>query len=216
MSDTADPTSGSTSDPTSGSTSGPTPGGARARANRVSDRTIMLACVVFFSSMIGVAYASVPLYRWFCQVTGFGGTTQVAEAAPVEVLDRTIKVRFDANVAGGLPWAFRPLQREVEVRIGEVSEVAYYSENLGGRDTVGSATFNVTPQAAGIYFNKMHCFCFEEQTLKEGEGTDMPIVFYVDPGIVEAAETQGLDTITLSYTFFPVDAPDEVAAVDAR
>ena len=188
----------------------------RVSGNRISNRTIMLACVVFFSTMIGVAYASVPLYRWFCQVTGFGGTTQVAEAAPVEVLDRTIKVRFDANVAGGLPWSFRPLQREVEVRIGEVTEVAYRSENHVGHATTATATFNVTPQAAGLYFNKMACFCFDEQALAAGEAVDMPIVFYVDPEIAEAAETRGLETITLSYTFFPVDEPAEVASVTER
>ena len=180
---------------------------------RVSNRTIMLSCVVFFSTMIGVAYASVPLYRWFCQVTGFGGTTQVADVAAETVLDETIKVRFDANVAGGLPWGFRPLQREVEVRIGEGTEVAYRSESRSVRPTTGTATFNVTPQAAGAYFHKMHCFCFEEQTLQAGEGVDMPIVFYVDPEITEMAETRGIETLTLSYTFFPVDAPAEVAAV---
>ena len=185
----------------------------RARTGAVSNATILVACTVFFSSMIGVAYASVPLYRWFCQVTGFGGTTQVADTASDEVLERTIKVRFDANVAGGLPWGFRPLQREVEVRIGEVTEVAYRSDNLSARPTAATATFNVTPQAAGAYFNKMQCFCFDEQKLAAGEGADMPIVFYVDPDIASAPETRGIETLTLSYTFFPVDAPDEVAAV---
>ena len=191
-------------------------GGGRPRATRWSDHTIMLACVLFFSSMVGVAYASVPLYRWFCQVTGFGGTTQVADAASGTVLDRTIKVRFDSNVARDLPWKFRPVQREVEVRIGEVTEVAYRAENYGPEATTGTATFNVTPQAAGAYFNKMQCFCFDEQTLAAGEAIDMPIVFYVDPAIVDAVETRGIETLTLSYTFFPVDEPAEVAAVTAK
>lgn len=186
------------------------------RPTKVSNRTILVSCVVFFSCMIGVAYASVPLYRLFCQVTGFGGTTQVAEAAADTVLDRTIKVRFDANVAGGLPWEFRPLQREVEVRIGEVTEVAYRSANPSATPTVGTASYNVTPQAAGAYFNKMHCFCFEEQTLAAGEATDMPVVFFVDPAIVDAPETRGLETVTLSYTFYPVDEPAEVASVSGN
>lgn len=188
----------------------------RPTSGRVSNRAVVLGCVVFFSTMFGMAYAAVPLYRWFCQVTGFGGTTQIAEVAPVEVLDRTIKVRFDANVASGLPWMFRPLQREVEIRIGEVTEVAYRSENRGGSATVGTASFNVTPPAAGAYFHKMDCFCFTEQALAAGEGVDMPIVFYVDPDIAEAAETRSLDTVTLSYTFFPVDEPETVAAVSDK
>ena len=192
---------------------GPKPEPAR---GRTSNRAVVLGCTVFLSSMFGMAYAAVPLYQWFCQVTGFGGTTQVAQVAPAEVLDRTIKVRFDANVAPGLPWAFRPLQREVEVRIGEVTEVAYRSENRGALNTVGTAAYNVTPAAAGAYFHKMDCFCFTEQALAAGEGVDMPVVFYVDPDIVETFETRGLDTVTLSYTFFPVDEPESVAALDAQ
>ena len=194
----------------------PTPAPAHEARSRRADLKVVLGCTVFFSSMFGMAYAAVPLYQWFCQVTGFGGTTQVAEVAPVEVLDKTIKVRFDANVAPGLPWAFRPMQREVEVRIGEVTEVAYRSENRGEVGTVGTASYNVTPAAAGAYFHKMDCFCFTEQALAAGEGVDMPIVFYVDPDIVETFETRGLDTVTLSYTFFPVDEPETVAALEDR
>ena len=179
---------------------------------RFSNRSIVLSCTIFFTSMVGLAYASVPLYRWFCQVTGFGGTTQVAEAPAGEILDRTIKVRFDANVAAGLPWSFGPKQREIEVRIGEIAEVAYGSGNRGTLASTGTSTFNVTPPAAGAYFNKMQCFCFTEQTLQPGEEAHMPVVFFVDPEIVTAAETKNLDTITLSYTFFPVDEPTEVAA----
>ena len=185
---------------------------------RFSNTTIVAACVLFLAGMTGLAYASVPLYRLFCQVTGFGGTTQVADAAPVEALDRTIKVRFDANIAPGLPWEFRPLQREVEVRIGEVAEVAYLSRSRASAPTTGTASFNVTPQAAGAYFNKMACFCFNEQTLQPDEEVRMPVTFFVDPAIAEAAETRGLETLTLSYTFYPVDEPAEIAAVtgDAR
>lgn len=179
----------------------PTPAGST-QGTRLSNRAIMLACVAFFSTMLGVAYAAVPLYELFCRVTGFGGTTQRVEAASDTVLDQTIKVRFDANVAVGLPWRFSPLQREVELRIGEVVEVAYRAENIGSVTTAGTASFNVTPQAAGAYFNKMQCFCFTEQRLEPGEAMDMPVLFYVDPEIVEQAETQGLETLTLSYTFY--------------
>ena len=177
-----------------------------------SNGAIVVACVLFFSSMVGLAYASVPLYRWFCQVTGFGGTTQVSEAPAGAILDREITVRFDANMTPGLPWAFRPKQREVMLRIGEIGEAAYMSASRGSLPTTGTATFNVTPQAAGAYFNKMECFCFTEQTLQPGEEAHMPVVFFVDPEIVDAPETRGIETITLSYTFFPVDEPTEVAA----
>ena len=180
----------------------------------LSNGAIVVSCVLFFSGMVGVAYASVPLYRWFCQVTGFGGTTQVAEAPTGAVLDREITIRFDANVSAGLPWGFKPEQREVRLRIGETGEAAYSSWNNGSLPTTGTATFNVTPQAAGAYFNKMQCFCFNEQTLQPDERVNMPVVFFVDPEIVEHAETKGIDTITLSYTFFPVDEPTEVAAND--
>ena len=178
----------------------------------LSNGAIVLACVLFFSGMVGLAYASVPLYRWFCQVTGFGGTTQVSEAPMGTVLDREITIRFDANMTSGLPWTFRPKQREVTVRIGEVAEAAYMSASHGALPSTGTATFNVTPQAAGAYFNKMACFCFTEQTLQPGEEAHMPIVFFVDPEIVDTPETRGIETITLSYTFFPVDEPTEVAA----
>ena len=187
---------------------------------RMSNRAIMLSCVAFFGCMVGMAYASVPLYRLFCQITGYGGTTQRVVEEAETVLDRTIKVRFDANVSG-LPWAFAPKQREVELRIGETIEVAYGAENLGSVTTAGTASFNVTPQAAGAYFNKMQCFCFTEQRLAPGENVHMPVLFYVDPAIVEAAETRGIETLTLSYTFFPdpdadLSVPLEAAGADTR
>ena len=160
--------------------------------------------------MVGMSYASVPLYRLFCQVTGYGGTTQRAETAGIEVLDQTIRVRFDANTAG-VNWDFKPKQREVEIRIGETKQVAYLAHNNSRRTTTGTATFNVTPQAAGAYFNKIDCFCFTEQTLAPGESVDMPIVFFVDPDIVNSEELKDISTITLSYTFFPVDDPKPVA-----
>ena len=166
--------------------------------------------------MIGMAYASVPLYRIFCQVTGYGGTTQRAQSAGIEVLDQTIKVRFDANVSPGVNWDFRPNQREVELRIGETRQVGYTAHNNSSRTVTGTATFNVTPQSAGAYFNKIECFCFTEQTLKPGETADMPIVFFIDPDIVKSEELKDIDTLTLSYTFFPVDEPKPVAQSDVN
>lgn len=166
--------------------------------------------------MVGMAYASVPLYRLFCQVTGYGGTTQRAQTAGIEVLDQTIKVRFDANVSPGVNWDFRPNQREVELRIGETRQVGYTAHNNSSRTVTGTATFNVTPQSAGAYFNKIECFCFTKQTLKPGETADMPIVFFIDPDIVKSEELKDIDTLTLSYTFFPVDEPKPVAQSDVN
>jgi len=160
--------------------------------------------------MVGMAYASVPLYRIFCQVTGYGGTTQRAQTAGIKILDQTIRVRFDANTAG-VDWNFRPKQREVELKIGETMQVAYIAHNNSAKTSTGTATFNVTPQAAGAYFNKIDCFCFTEQTLRPDETVDMPIVFFIDPDIVESEELKDISTITLSYTFFPVDDPKPVA-----
>lgn len=174
---------------------------------------IVLMCLSFVVGMGAMSYAAVPLYQLFCQVTGYGGTTQRVEQYADEVLDRTIKVRFDANT-NGLPWEFRPKQREIEVRIGETVQVFYESKNNSSRARSGQATFNVTPQYAGAYFNKVECFCFTELQLEGGESLDMPVVFYVDPAIVENEETRNLKTITLSYTMFPREpAPPVVSAV---
>lgn len=172
---------------------------------------VAFACLAFFSGMVGLAYASVPLYELFCRVTGYGGTTQRADTAPVEVIDREITVRFDANTGQGLGWDFAPMKRTVTMKIGELSQVSYLAENPLARASTGSATFNVTPQAAGAYFNKMECFCFTETTLDSGEQMEMPVVFFVDPDIVNKPEMQGIDTITLSYTFFRIDDPEEMA-----
>ncbi|MEM6381459.1 MAG: cytochrome c oxidase assembly protein [Pseudomonadota bacterium] len=173
-----------------------------------------LALGVFAASMVGVAYAAVPLYELFCQVTGFGGTTQVADVAPEDVSDRTIKVRFDGNVAAGLNWDLEPGETEVEVQIGAVNETAYAAHNWGSSESWGTATFNVSPPQAGAYFNKMHCFCFELQGLEAGQSMDMGVVFFVDPAILDDPANDRIDTITLSYTMFEADAPDgaELAA----
>jgi cytochrome c oxidase assembly protein subunit 11 len=165
--------------------------------------------------MVGSAYAAVPFYDWFCRATGFNGTTQVAKAAPKGApLARTVAVRFDSNVSGGLPWKFEPEQTEINVRIGEVTTVYYTVTNVAGTTTMGQAAYNVTPLTVGSYFTKINCFCFTEQTLAPGEKREMPVVFYVDPAFAADSENDGVNTITLSYTFFPVKnaAPKPVAA----
>ena len=157
--------------------------------------------------MTGLSFAAVPLYRLFCQVTGFGGTTQRADRESDRTLDRMITVRFDANVQG-LGWTFRPAQRQVRLRVGETARIAYLAESASDRETVGAATFNVTPELVGAYFNKISCFCFEEQPLAPGEKVELPVVFFVDPAIADDPALDYVDTITLSYTFFPARGGD--------
>lgn len=190
------------------------PGAAKPQIRAAGRRGVVIAvsCAAFAVGMIGVAYASVPLYQLFCQVTGYGGTTQRAEAGSSRVIDRTVIVRFDGNVASDLPWAFQPNDRQVTVKLGETREVSYRVKNNSDKAVTGQATFNVTPNAAGVYFNKIACFCFDNQTLQPGEELDMPIVFYVDPDMLEADELKNAPGITLSYTFFKVDDPDESVA----
>jgi cytochrome c oxidase assembly protein subunit 11 len=155
-----------------------------------------------------VSRPAVPFYNWFCRATGFNGTTQVATSVPSSApLARKIAVRFDSNVASGLPWKFEPEQTEIEVRIGEVVTVLYRVTNQSARTTTGQAAYNVAPLTIGKYFEKINCFCFTEQTMGPGEKREMPVVFYVDPSIVEDSENDGLNTITLSYTFYPVRDP---------
>jgi len=172
--------------------------------SRRRDIAVAAACGVFVAAMVGAAYAAVPLYNWFCRATGFGGTPQIATSAPSHILDRKIKVRFDANVSGGLPWRFEPEQNSIEVRIGEVVTVNYKVINEAARETVGVASYNVAPSTVGGYFSKINCFCFSEQRLKAGEVRDMAVVFFVDPALAKDSEQDGLDTITLSYTMYPV------------
>jgi cytochrome c oxidase assembly protein subunit 11 len=182
------------------------------RASRRRDVVVAAACGAFVAVMVAAAYAAVPLYDWFCRTTGFGGTTQVSAGAPAQMLGRSITVRFDANVAPGLPWRFVPEKNSIDVRIGEVLTVNYVVTNLAARDTVGQASYNVTPPTTGAYFQKINCFCFTEQSMKAGETREMPVVFYVDPALAQDAEQNGLNTITLSYTYFPVRQPDPLAA----
>jgi cytochrome c oxidase assembly protein subunit 11 len=171
---------------------------------------LVLASVVL--GMVGLTAAAVPLYRLFCQATGYGGTTQRAEAAPEGQSEQTITVRFNADVAGGLPWTFAPVERAVRVRLGEQHLAFFRAHNGAGRAIVGNATFNVTPFKAGPYFSKIACFCFTEQTLQAGQTVDMPVSFYVDPAILDDPETQDVRTITLSYTFFELDGAGGAAA----
>ena len=176
---------------------------------------VAAACGVFVAMMVGAAYAAVPFYSWFCRATGLAGTTQVATSAPAQVVDRRITVRFDANVIGGLPWKFEPERTAVEARIGEVLTVMYHVTNEAARETVGQAVYNVTPLDVGAYFEKINCFCFTEQRLKGGESREMAVVFYVDPALTRDSNQDKLDTITLSYTFYPVRAPARPVAEGA-
>jgi len=172
------------------------------------NRKTMLAVAGIVCGMVGLAYASVPLYDLFCRVTGYGGTTQVAAEGAERVLDRKMAIRFDATTSPKLPWTFEPEQREVTLRVGE-SGIAYYrATNNSDKTITGTATFNVTPQKAGLYFTKIDCFCFTEQTLKPGETVDMPVVYYVDPEIDENPNLDEVRTLTLSYTFFPAETAD--------
>lgn len=176
-------------------------------------RTVALACAAFVVAMVGVAYASVPLYNWFCRTTGFGGTPLVAKEGPAAPIARRMTVRFDGNVAGGLPWSFAPEKTEVELAIGETVLVHYAAKSQSAHDTLGIASYNVTPPEAASYFNKIQCFCFTDQRLAPGEKADMPVVFFIDPAIDQDPEFKSLRTITLSYTFFPSKrGTDPVAA----
>lgn len=169
-----------------------------------------VAVVVF---MGGLAWASVPFYDWFCRVTGFGGATDVAEAGPEDILDQTIKVRFDASLDRDMPWEFRPVEREMTLRIGETGLAFYEAYNPTDRPVAGSASYNVTPYEAGGFFYKIQCFCFEQQVLAPGERVEMPVTFFVDPEIVADREGKFVHTITLSYTFYEIDLPESYAAI---
>ena len=164
-------------------------------------------------SMLGAAYAAVPLYKIFCQVTGYGGTTKRADSGAEKILDRRIVVRFDANTRKDLHWKFTPVERTKTVRIGETTLAFYQATNLSDKPITGMASFNVAPQIAGSYFSKIECFCFTEQTLQPGQTVDMPVSFFVDPDIVNDPDARVLSEITLSYTFYRKDNPKKAAAV---
>jgi cytochrome c oxidase assembly protein subunit 11 len=173
-------------------------------ANDAKNKRVAFMAAGLVVSMLGLAYASVPLYRLFCQVTGFGGTTQVADAAPRVATSSDISIRFDGNVSADLGWNFRPKQNTVTVKIGEPAMAYYIATNATSETVTGTAAFNVTPAEAGIFFNKIECFCFTEQTLKPGETVEMPVQFFVDPALLDDPDTRSIREITLSYSFYPV------------
>ena len=174
---------------------------------RRRDYVVAASCGAFVALMVGASYAAVPLYDWFCRTTGFAGIPLVAPAAPAQALDEMVTVRFDANTTGGLPWKFTPDQTSIRVKIGEPVTVSYTVINQSARETVGLASYNVAPPIAGSYFNNINCFCFTDQRLKPGEKREMTVVFFVDPEVVKDADRAAMNTITLSYTMYPVRDP---------
>ena len=181
------------------------------------DIVIAASCGAVVALMVGAAYAAVPLYNWFCRQTGYGGTTQVAEKPPSQLIDRTIAIRFDSNVAPGLPWRFEPEQNEVKVKLGQVATVRYKVINETARAITAQASYNVSPPQVGAYFTKINCFCFTQQTMKPGETREMTVVFYVDPSLDKDSDQADLNTITLSYTFYrQPDAERPVAEVPGK
>ncbi|MGE4327075.1 MAG: cytochrome c oxidase assembly protein [Pseudodonghicola sp.] len=178
-------------------------------------RTV-LQLVAVVVTMGALAWAAIPAYNWFCRVTGYGGETSVAETGSDVILDRTIKIRFDASKDRNMPWEFKPLQREVTLRIGETGLAFYEAYNPTDRPIAGQASYNVAPYSAGSYFDKIACFCFTEQVLQPGERVEMPVSFFVDPAIVEDPEAKFVRTITLSYTFYEIDLPEGFAALSQK
>ncbi|MFK5978564.1 MAG: cytochrome c oxidase assembly protein [Rhizobiaceae bacterium] len=174
-------------------------------------------CLGLVFGMGGMAYAAVPLYKIFCQVTGFGGTTQrVDNIDGIKILDREITVIFDANMTSGLDWSFKPVQRRVKVKLGELKQISYIAENLSDKPLTGTATFNVTPQAMGAYFNKIECFCFTDTKIEPHGKLDMPVVFFIDPDLDQEEFLKSIKSVTLSYTFFPSesDAPEQLSSAN--
>ncbi|KZL18759.1 Cytochrome c oxidase assembly protein CtaG [Pseudovibrio axinellae] len=187
---------------------------AAEKTNKSNVKVAAICGFVFFA-MVGLSFAAVPLYQIFCQVTGYGGTTQRADEASSTILDREIIVSFDANVAPGLDWDFKPKQRKVRVKLGQMTEIMYQATSTADQRSTGTSTFNVAPFEVGGYFNKIDCFCFTEQPLQAGESIDMPVVFFIDPEMDKDENLKKIKEITLSYTFFelPKDGEDETAAV---
>ena len=173
---------------------------------------VLVAVLAVFLSMIGLTYASVPLYRAFCEATGFGGTTQVAKVAPASKGGRTVTVRFDGNVGPGLPWTFEPETAEITLQTGATATVYYKVRNNAGRPTTGRAEYNVSPGVFGGYFDKIACFCFSEQTIGANETVEMPVVFFLDPALEKDKTLTAIDSVTLSYTFYPVREPSHPVA----
>ncbi|MBC8049115.1 MAG: cytochrome c oxidase assembly protein [Chitinophagales bacterium] len=186
------------------------------RKKSTSDWRVAAWLGLLVIAMTGLSFAAVPLYQMFCQITGYGGTTQRAASAPATATNRAVTVRFDANVAPGLPWAFQPETREIKLNIGENKLGFFRAQNTSGSTTIGTSTFNVTPEGAGSYFSKIECFCFQEQSLEPGQSVELPVSFFIDPAILDDKDARNIQEITLSYTFFPVAksaaAPQDGAA----
>ncbi len=177
-------------------------------------RNVAFALAGLVGLMLGLSFAAVPLYQLFCQVTGYGGTTQRAESLPGEVLQQSVSIRFDANTAQGIAWRFKPTTKPMQIRLGEQGLAFYQARNLSSEPVRGTATFNVTPEGAGSYFSKIECFCFKEQLLAPGETVDMPVTFFVDPEMMNDPDARNIREITLSYTFFPVE--DEATVAESK
>lgn len=193
--------------PADPSGTGPTPERPkRDEVRRSSNRNVVLFCLASFGLMAALTAAAVPLYRIFCQTTGYNGTPVRAEKAPDGTVDRVITIRFDANVTPGMPWTFEPVQRTLNVKVGESTLAFYRAHNQSDKPVTGAASFNVAPDVAGSYFSKIQCFCFTEQTLAAGESVEMPVSFFVDPAIMKDRDADAVRDITLSYTFYPVAA----------
>ncbi len=171
--------------------------------------------VVVALSMLGLSFAAVPFYDWFCRVTGYGGTPQVAEVAPDLILDQKVRIRFDASVEAGMPWTFKPVARSMDIRIGETGLAFYEAHNPTDRVIAGTASFNVFPDTAGGYFTKIACFCFTEQVLQPGETVQMPVTFFVDPTMVDDPDAKFVHEIVLSYTFHETPLPEDQAALQS-
>ncbi|KAF0116141.1 MAG: cytochrome c oxidase assembly protein subunit 11 [Rhodobacteraceae bacterium] len=177
------------------------------------NRTLALTVGVVIV-MASLSFAAVPFYNWFCRVTGYGGTPQVAAVAPDTILDQTVKIRFDATVDAGMPWLFKPVERSMDIRIGDTGLAFYEAHNPTDRVIAGTAAFNVFPDTAGGYFTKIECFCFTEQVLQPGETVQMPVTFFVDPAIIDDPDGKFVREITLSYTFYETPLPEDQAALE--
>ena len=186
--------------------------GQGAQPSALANKRLAGALFTLTAVMAGLSFAAVPLYRLFCQATGYDGTPRRVDAASTRTLDREITVRFDANVSSALGWNFQPAQREMRLKIGENALAFYTAANITTKPLVGTATFNVTPEIAGSYFSKVECFCFTEQRLAPGEKSDLPVSFFIDPAIANDPDAGGIQEITLSYTFFKANKPDASAA----
>ncbi len=186
----------------------------RAKALEAKNKKVALIVLSVVFGMMGLAFASVPLYDLFCRVTGYGGTTQVADALPDQVLDRVVKVRFNTTTVKAMDWDFQPDRREVSVQLGARGFISYHARNNGDQPLVGTALYNVTPAKAGKYFQKIQCFCFGEQRLDPHEEVDMPVIFYIDPAMDNDPNLKDVTTITLSYTFFEADTSELEEAME--